>query len=493
VLDVFPEKKKVNFGLKPSYFTAEDFEEDGEESEEDEQEADETQDQDEIDEVMGASEDEDEDEDEEDEDSEAEGDSDIEVDAEALLNGDSDDDSDGDLLELGNEDDEEESDESEASDDEDVEMGEASSSAQKKTNGAPSALPALELGGGFSWSVPEDDGAAQDSASDSDSDSDDEDDVKAAKRAQNKAAPKVKRGHNRAIEEDLTGSLANKAPESSADFERMLLSSPNSSYLWIQFMSFQLQLSEVEQAREVARRALKVINYREETEKLNVWIALLNLENTYGSEESLERTFKEASQMNDGKTVHLRLASILEQTGKIDKAAEMWKRTAKKFGYSHKVWVGYEHFYLRQKRFDEARSLLPRAMQSLEKRKHVKTMAAFALGEFKMGDAERGRTIFEGLVDSYPKRLDLWWQYIDQEASSNAGDNVSAARLLFERALNLKQSTKKVKSILKKWLDFEKRKGDVKGEAEVLARARRFVEELNAAKEGAEQEEEDDE
>ncbi|PWN19489.1 nucleic acid-binding protein [Microstroma glucosiphilum] len=494
VLEVFPEKKKVNFGLKPSYFTAEDFEEDdGDESEEDDDqlEGDETQDQDEIDEVMG--DDESEEEDEEDDDSEAEGDdSDIEVDAEALLNGDTDDDSDGDLLELGNGEDDEESEASDDSD-EDVEMREVSSPAQNKAKATPSALPALELGGGFSWSVPEDDGAAQDSASDSDSDSDDEDDVKAAKRAQNKAAPKAKRGHNRTIEEDLTGSLANKAPESSADFERMLLSSPNSSYLWIQFMSFQLQLSEVEQAREVARRALKVINYREETEKLNVWIALLNLENTYGSDESLERTFKEASQMNDGKTVHLRLASILEQTGKIDKAAEMWKRTAKKFGYSHKVWVGYEHFYLRQKRFDEARSLLPRALQSLEKRKHVKTMAAFALGEFKMGDAERGRTIFEGLVDSYPKRLDLWWQYIDQEASSNAGDNVPGARLLFERALNLKQSTKKVKSILKKWLEFEKRKGDAKGEAEVLARARRFVEELNAAKEGADDEDEEDE
>lgn len=55
----------------------------------------------------------------------------------------------------------------------------------------------------------------------------------------------------------------------------------------------------------------------------------------------------------------------------------------------------------------------------------VKTILAFALGEFKLGDAERGRTVFEGLVDSYPKRLDLWWQYIDQEARVG---NVSAAR-----------------------------------------------------------------
>jgi rRNA biogenesis protein RRP5 len=35
--------------------------------------------------------------------------------------------------------------------------------------------------------------------------------------------------------------------------------------------------------------------------------------------------------------------------------------------------------------------------------------------EYKLGDPERGRTIFEGIVDSYPKRLDLWRVYIDKE------------------------------------------------------------------------------
>ena len=45
----------------------------------------------------------------------------------------------------------------------------------------------------------------------------------------------------------------------------------------------------------------------------------------------------------------------------------------------------------------------------------MKTISQFALMEFKSGEAERGRTIFEGIVDTYPKRLDLWWIYIDQE------------------------------------------------------------------------------
>lgn len=49
---------------------------------------------------------------------------------------------------------------------------------------------------------------------------------------------------------------------------------------------------------------------------------------------------------------------------------------------------------------------------------------------------------------------------------------------LFDRVLSLKQSSKKAKSILKKWLAFEKKSGDAKGEQEVLKRAREFVEEM---------------
>lgn len=45
----------------------------------------------------------------------------------------------------------------------------------------------------------------------------------------------------------------------------------------------------------------------------------------------------------------------------------------------------------------------------------VKTITKFAQLEYRLGDAERGRTIFEGVVDSYPKRLDLWNVYIDLE------------------------------------------------------------------------------
>jgi rRNA biogenesis protein RRP5 len=354
-----------------------------------------------------------------------------------------------------------------------------------------SKVPSLALSGGFSWSAGagDDDAADELDSSDSDSDSDSDSESKAAALKKEKAkARKSRKGA--ALEEDLTADLATKAPESSSDFERLLLGSPNSSFLWIQFMSFALQLSDVDKAREIARRALKVINYREEQERMNVWIALLNLENTYGSDETLEATFKEAVQANDGFTMYLKMVNILEAAEKNDAAEEMFVKAKAKYSTTPDFWIEYARYLLRTGQADAARALLPRAMQALDKRDHTSTITRFAINEFKLGDAERGRTIFEGLVDSYPKRLDLWWQYLDQE--SRLDDNQNQVRNLFERTLTLKLTAKKGKSLLKKWLEYEKAHGDAKSQNAVLAKAKQFVDEI-ARKNQADDQDEDDE
>lgn len=46
---------------------------------------------------------------------------------------------------------------------------------------------------------------------------------------------------------------------------------------------------------------------------------------------------------------------------------------------------------------------------------------------------EQGRIIFEGLMASYPKRLDLWNVYVDKEIK---GGDVRAARNLLERLVS---------------------------------------------------------
>ena len=127
--------------------------------------------------------------------------------------------------------------------------------------------------------------------------------------------PKKKRRRKAEIKIDRTGDLDANGPQSIADFERLLLGQPNSSVLWLSYMAFQLELSEVDKAREVAERAHKTINMREQEEKLNVWVALMNLENTYGNGESLEDVFKRACQYNESQEMHERLLSIYIQSG----------------------------------------------------------------------------------------------------------------------------------------------------------------------------------
>ena len=77
-------------------------------------------------------------------------------------------------------------------------------------------------------------------------------------------------------------------------------------------------MTEIDKARQLAQRALKTIDSNEEKEKLNVWIAWLNLENSYGSQESLLEVFNKSIQYNDQKTMHLKLAEIYERSDNIE-------------------------------------------------------------------------------------------------------------------------------------------------------------------------------
>ncbi|KAG9314209.1 hypothetical protein JVU11DRAFT_4995 [Chiua virens] len=310
---------------------------------------------------------------------------------------------------------------------------------------------------GFQWFANDDGSQDEKSHSESPAQSDSEGDTE-----------KKKRKKRKEIEKDVTADMQTKLPDSNADFERTLLGSPNSSYLWIQYMSFQLQLSEIDKARAIGKRALQTIHFREEQEKLNVWIALLNLENVYGTDTTMELVFKDAARHNDSKTIHLRLAAIFDESQKYERAEEQYKRTCKKFGQSSKVWTLFAEHYFRRGLVEDARKLLTRSLQSLEKRKHLKTISKFAQLEYKLGDAERGRTIFEGIVDSHPKRWDVWSVYMDMEASKGG---IQHLRNLFDHVLAIKMTSHKAKTFFKKWLDLERKLGDEEGAAVVKQKA----------------------
>jgi hypothetical protein len=49
-------------------------------------------------------------------------------------------------------------------------------------------------------------------------------------------------------------SLKKDVPKSEEEFEKMVRSSPNSSYVWINYMAFMLDVADIEKARSIAER-----------------------------------------------------------------------------------------------------------------------------------------------------------------------------------------------------------------------------------------------
>lgn len=77
-----------------------------------------------------------------------------------------------------------------------------------------------------------------------------------------RAKKRAREEHEASVRAAEQAKLRENAPASADDFERLLLGSPNSSYLWIRYMSFHLHAAQVEQARAVAERALEKLDLR---------------------------------------------------------------------------------------------------------------------------------------------------------------------------------------------------------------------------------------
>ncbi|XP_022096574.1 protein RRP5 homolog [Acanthaster planci] len=235
---------------------------------------------------------------------------------------------------------------------------------------------------------------------------------------QPKKSKKEKQAAEKA-EEDLLYKMerelmeVDRTPETAEEFDRLVLSSPDSSLMWVRYMAFHLQSAEIEKARAVAERALKTINFREEQEKLNVWVAFMNLENLYGSEETLLKVFERALLHCEPLKVFQNLVSIYSRTGKLESAEQLYKSMVKRFNLKKDVWISYGSFLMQNGRQDDAHKLMQRSFKSLMPKEHNDVIVKFAQMEFKFGEAERGKTMFENILSNYPKRTDIWSVYLD--------------------------------------------------------------------------------
>lgn len=236
-------------------------------------------------------------------------------------------------------------------------------------------------------------------------------------------------------------------PKTPMDYEKAILVSHKSSYLWIRYAAFMLEKENPAAGRQVLHRALKKIDVSEEREKLNVYLALINLESEYGDSESLEAVVNSAMNANNPEVILKHKYRKELSKADLEAAEETLKVLCKRFHKNIENWILYCHFLLKENQDEEsARDVLDKAKQSLGHSFDIDKK--YASLEYQYGNAEKGRTILETLVSEKPKRADVWHIYIDLEIKKGDSDYVKD---LFERVLSLNISAKVKESFSRKY------------------------------------------
>lgn len=157
-------------------------------------------------------------------------------------------------------------------------------------------------------------------------------------------------------------------PDSVDQFDRLILSDPNNSKNWINYMVFHIQSSECDKARAVARRAFKALSFRNEKDIINVWVALFNLELNYGTKQSFNDVIKEALQCNDPAVIYTRTFEILSKANKYQELDDLVNVAIRKHKENVEVWKSAAEGYFTLGQNNKAKQLLNKSLSSLPTR-----------------------------------------------------------------------------------------------------------------------------
>jgi rRNA biogenesis protein RRP5 len=316
--------------------------------------------------------------------------------------------------------------------------------------------------------------------------SDNEQEETKDKKKGRRARATEKKGEERLLAQQEIALMDGEAPETAEDYERLVTSNPRSSYRWIKYIAYQVGLAMFDKARIIVARALKAIPPSDEQERFNIWITSLNLEHLYGTPDSLKEVLVRAAAASDAAKVYTEMAKIYAEADQEDQAKATYELILKKYP-SSQAYTSYANYMIAHNGSEqEVKALLNRALDRLPTREHVALISKFAQAEYKVGGVtERGRTMFEGILKSYPKKLDVWSVYLDMETRALTrapSDDIKAIqniashiRRIYERSIVLPLSSKKMKFFFKRYLEFEQTHGDAETQEHVREKAREYV------------------
>ena len=205
--------------------------------------------------------------------------------------------------------------------------------------------------------------------------------------------------------------------------EKLVVQDPNNSDHWVNYIALLAEKDGIERARKEVNRALLVINFNREKDKLNIWKTYLNLEYYFGDAEKLLEVCRNALAANKKEDILVHVIDLYVQDDKYEASEEFLNLLLKKGENKMKSWLKYIEVTNKWKAFKQAneasedelaefdakiKELVRRALQSLQKRDHIYFLTQYSIIEYKYGNFDIARTNFENLVSLFPKRNDLW-------------------------------------------------------------------------------------
>lgn len=212
------------------------------------------------------------------------------------------------------------------------------------------------------------------------------------------------------------------------------------------------------------------------SERKSIWLSFIQFAVGSVNEESLTDYLKpiiqRAANQLDKESVWLYFGNCLQKSSFFDTG---WNLILSQFKGSTKIWENYFSSLAENGRIEDARSNFKRAFDSISNKSlqdGPNFTKSFAVLEFKNGHVERGRSLFDKLLNDYPRRFDFWNVYIDEEIKFGDENHV---RALFKRILNIKLKDNQTKLIFRKWIEYEISSGHEEKKEEILKLARQYV------------------
>ena len=233
----------------------------------------------------------------------------------------------------------------------------------------------------------------------------------------------------------------------------------------------------------------------------------MNFESKFGKEKEFQSVVKRALKVNDQREVYIAVIDIYLKRKSYKIIEGIYVILSRKYKFDVDIWKRYieylftaqkikddesneDHILLADVELSEKEKVLSRALQILDRKDQIELIRKYAIEEYKQGNIEKGRTMFESIIHSYPKRTDIISNYIDMEIKQ--GKNKVSTRKLFDKLLardNVK--IKQVKFLFKRYLEFEIEHGTESTVEKVKQKAAEFASKFSKDEEDEESSEEE--